>query len=90
MNRAEHNINKSYNLFLFRLLMWEGFKVRINDDIKVGYKPVKTIEKMNKIYNEAVGMSKHLDLSDLTKYKSWYPVVDDEKLVATFLDTLAS
>lgn len=88
MDKTQYTLNKAYNLFLTQVILWDGLTNKINADKSMGYNPIKNKDKMINCYEKALGISQHLDLSDLTVYKSYYSNLDDKALITKFMDTL--
>lgn len=87
MTKIEYTLNKAFNLFLFQALMWQGLANKVESDKEMGFNPVKNKEKMLLTYDKAVRIYQHLDLEDMSQYKSYYPLVDHIALIEKFRES---
>ena len=88
ISQSQHKLNTAYNLLITKLVLWHGLYNRMKADKEQGYNPIKNRDKMLSYQEQAFNMMQLMDLSDLSTYKSYYPLINDKELIDLFKDTV--
>lgn len=84
INPSQHIINSTYNLFLTKLILWNGLYNKVSADQEQGFNPIKNYEKMINLQATVKSLLPDIEQLDRDSIKSYYPLVDDLALIKLF------
>lgn len=84
----QHKINSTYNLFIFKVILWHTLYNKVKADREQGFNPIKNYEKMINAQEIVQALLPSIEKLDRDSIKSYYPLLDDRSLIQLFKDTV--
>lgn len=85
---SQYQMNKAYNQFLSKLVLWDCLNNKTNADKKQGNNPTKNYEMMKNYEGAILNLLPEIEKLDRSKIRSYFPLVDDVALIQYFKDTV--
>lgn len=88
ISQSQYQNNKAYNQFLSQLVFWNHLNNKVESDREPESRPSKNYEKMKEYEASVSALLPEIEKLDKSKIRSFFPLVDDVKLIKHFKDTL--
>ncbi|WP_111813196.1 hypothetical protein [Acinetobacter soli] len=88
LNNRDYLLNKAYNTGLTKLVLWYLSYRRVELDVQQDFSVVKNKEKLDKYTETVKEILDSFEQLDRSKVRSYFPLMDDQNLIALFKDTV--
>lgn len=89
ISQSQHQNNKAYNQFLSQLVFWNHLNNKVKSDRESESRSSKNYEKMKEYEASVSALLPEIEKLDRSMIRSFFPLVDDLKLIQVFKETVS-